>query len=522
MTKWIKNAVFYEIYPQSFLDTNGDGIGDFLGIIHKLDYIKSLGCNAIWLNPCYDSPFRDAGYDVRDYKKVASRYGTMEDLTTLFDEVHKRDMHILMDFIPGHTSDEHPWFLESKKTEENEYTHRYIWTDWWLKGADGINYVAGETDRDGAYIVNFFKCQPALNFGFLNPSEDWQKTLDDPACLSTREALKDVMRFWLDKGCDGFRVDMADSLVKKDDDKKSGTVKVWQDILSTIHKEYPNAAFVSEWGRPHESILAGFDMDFYLDWSGNGYNSLLRDYSVHRTPFAKKSKANGDDFSFFKTDSGRTIDAFLDEYLPRYEYSKDKGCIALITGNHDTTRISYNLTIHERKLAFAFLFTMPGTPFMYYGDEIGMRYQLLPNKEGGYTRTGSRTPMQWDTSKNMGFSLANEDDLYLPVDSQSKSLTVAKQEADPDSLLNTFRNITKLRHSEPDLLDNANFVVVSRNPFIYKRGSILMAVNPTTKEKTVHLETTKKEVLLSIGTSSICNNILTLAPQSFIAVKSIQ
>lgn len=520
MTKWVKNAVFYEIYPQSFCDSNGDGIGDFIGIIRKLDYIKSLGCNAIWLNPCYDSPFRDAGYDVRDYKKVAKRYGTMEDLTALFEEVHKRDMHILMDLVPGHTSDEHPWFLESQKTQKNEYTHRYIWTDWWLKGGDGLNYIAGETDRDGAYIVNFFQCQPALNFGFLNPTQEWQKSMEDPACLATREAIKDVMRFWLDKGCDGFRVDMADSLVKKDDEKKSGTVKVWQDILNTIHSEYPDAAFVSEWGRPQEAILAGFDMDFYLDWSGNGYNSLLRDYSVHRTPFAKKSEATEDDFSFFKTDSGRTIDAFLDEYLPRYEYSKDKGSIALITGNHDTTRVSFNLTTQERKLAFAFLFTMPGTPFMYYGDEIGMRYQTLDNKEGGYTRTGSRTPMQWDMTKNMGFSTAEKEMLYLPIDDTKNAPTVAEQEQDPDSLLNTFRKITALRHSEPDLLDNANLSVLSREPFVYKRGNILMAINPTSQEKTYTIEQAqKKEVLLSIGTSSVCDQVLTLAPSSFIAVK---
>ena len=124
---WLKNAVFYEIYPQSFKDTNGDGIGDFNGIIEKLPYIKSLGCNAIWMNPCYDSPFKDAGYDVRDHKKVASRYGTEEDLVRLFQEAHKLGIRILLDLVPGHTSEEHPWFQESGKAEENEYSSRYIW-----------------------------------------------------------------------------------------------------------------------------------------------------------------------------------------------------------------------------------------------------------------------------------------------------------------------------------------------------------------------------------------------------------
>ena len=127
--EWLKRAVFYEIYPQSFMDADGDGIGDFNGITEKLDYIRELGCNAIWMNPCFDSPFRDAGYDVRDYKKVAARYGTTEDLKRLFEEAHARDMHIFLDLVPGHTSEEHRWFVESGRKEHNEYSDRYIWTD---------------------------------------------------------------------------------------------------------------------------------------------------------------------------------------------------------------------------------------------------------------------------------------------------------------------------------------------------------------------------------------------------------
>ncbi|MDE5866529.1 MAG: glycosylase, partial [Lachnospiraceae bacterium] len=155
MPKWLRDAVFYEIYPQSFKDSNGDGIGDFNGIIEKLDYIKGLGCNAIWMNPCYDSPFSDAGYDVRDYKKTAARYGSNDDLIRLFDEVHKRDMHILLDLVPGHTSEEHEWFKESRKAEVNAYSDRYIWTDSWFHSPEGLNYVAGESPRTGTYVLNF-------------------------------------------------------------------------------------------------------------------------------------------------------------------------------------------------------------------------------------------------------------------------------------------------------------------------------------------------------------------------------
>ena len=355
MATWLKDAIFYEIYPQSFYDTNGDGIGDFNGITAKLDYIKSLGCNAIWMNPCFDSPFSDAGYDVRDYKKVAERYGTMEDIENLFAEAHKRDMHILLDLVPGHTSEEHAWFTESKKAEQNEYSDRYMWTDGWLCGGAGLNYIAGESPRNGAYIVNFFKCQPALNYGVLNPTERWHKSMYDPACIATREAMKDVCRFWLDKGCDGFRVDMADSLVKHDDANKSGTVAVWQDILGDIHAEYPESAFVSEWGKAEQSIKAGFDMDFYLDWMGNGYNSLVRDYEAHLNAFASLPESlddSSENNSFFKADSKGTCDHFIDEYMGRYEQIKDKGAIALITGNHDTTPVSYTHL------------TLPTTPYV--------------------------------------------------------------------------------------------------------------------------------------------------------------
>lgn len=166
MPQWLNDSVFYEIYPQSFYDTNGDGIGDLNGIIEKLDYVKGLGCNAIWLNPVYDSPFMDAGYDVRDYKKVAPRYGTNDDLVRLFDEAHKKGMKILLDLVPGHTSDTHPWFLESKKAQKSEYTNRYIFTKSVWDAPPQYRMMCGICERDGNYLVNYFSSQPALNYGF--------------------------------------------------------------------------------------------------------------------------------------------------------------------------------------------------------------------------------------------------------------------------------------------------------------------------------------------------------------------
>ena len=520
--KWLKDTVFYEIYPQSFYDTNGDGIGDINGITAKLDYIKSLGCNALWINPCFDSPFKDAGYDVRNYKKVAPRYGTNEDLYHLFEEAHKKGVRVLLDLVPGHTSEEHPWFRESQKTEKNEYSDRFIWTDFCFHGASGLPYVGGESERSGCYILNFFKCQPALNYGFLKVTEPWQKSFRDPAAIATREALKDIMRFWLSHGCDGFRVDMASSLVKNDDDKKSGTSAIWRDVRRMLDLEFPDAAMVAEWSNPPLALRAGYDMDFVLNEQGGGYSTLMRDYYNHGGSI--NGDRNAEDHSYFKKDAGGNINRFLDQYLDWYEDTKDLGYISVLTCNHDTIRPSYNLDTAELKLAYSFLFTLPGVPFLYYGDEIGMKYLDLPSKEGGYFRTGARTPMQWDDSANLGFSASGAGDLYLPVDPSGDAPTVAAQEEDPSSLLNTVRAILALRHQDEDLQADAPFKVVcseAGKPFVYRRGSLLCAVNPTGSELSVSLpgEMTGGKVLFEIGNSCAADGVLTVGAQSFVIMK---
>ena len=470
---WLKDTVFYEIYPQSFYDANGDGTGDLQGIIEKLDYIRGLGCNALWINPCFDSPFRDAGYDVRDYRKVAARYGTNEDLYRLFREAHQKGMRVLLDLVPGHTSEEHPWFLESRKEEPNALSGRYIWTDSWFRGCRNLLTVGGEAPRDGTYILNFFKCQPALNYGFLHPAESWQMPMDAPDALATREAIKDIMRFWLSHGCDGFRVDMADSLVKFDDADKSGTTQIWLDIREMLDREYPEAALVSEWCQPKQALRAGFDMDFYLNHDGNGYSLLMREYACHAD--------TQPDLSYFRRDGRHDIRPFIREYMDWYTDTRELGYISVLTCNHDTPRPRRNLDIPELKLAYAFLFTLPGVPFLYYGDEIGMNYLKLPTKEGGYTRTGSRTPMQWTEGRNKGFSAGRPEDLYLPVDSSADAPTVEREEKDPDSLLRFVRQILQFRHAHEDLQADAVFEPLHSEPdqaFVYRRGNLKCALNP--------------------------------------------
>ena len=506
---WLRDAVFYEIYPQSYYDANGDGIGDFAGITEKLPYIRSLGCNALWINPCFDSPFRDAGYDVRDYKRAAPRYGTNEDLYRLFEEAHRQGIRVLLDLVPGHTSEEHPWFLKSGEAEPNEFSGRYIWTDDWFKGIPGRPYVGGEYPRNGTYMLNFFKCQPALNYGWLRPTEPWQSAMDSPEALATREAMKDVMRFWLSHCADGFRVDMAGSLVKGDDEQGTGTCAVWRDIRAMLDREYPDAALVAEWSHQQAAVAnGGFHMDFYLDQWDNGYHTLLRD---------GKS-------SFFRRDGQGDIRRFLSDFMPRYEACKGKGYVALITCNHDTPRACPALTPDEAKLAYAFLLTLPGVPFIYYGDEIGMRYQAaLPTKEGGYTRTGTRTPMQWSGGKNLGFSQAAPERLYLPVDPSPDAPTVEAQEGDPDSLLETVRAIVRFRHSQPDLAPDADFepLEIPGEPraLVYRRGGLYLCVNPSGKEirlpKDIAGRLANQSCLFAVGVRPEAADARRLAPQSF-------
>jgi maltose alpha-D-glucosyltransferase/alpha-amylase len=518
MPKWLEDAVFYEIYPQSFLDTNGDGIGDFEGIIQKLDYIKDLGCNALWLNPCFDSPFKDAGYDVRDYQRAAPRYGTNDDLKRLFAEAHKKGIKVLLDLVPGHTSEEHRWFAESRKARPNDYWNRYIWTDQCFKAARDIGFIAGEAERPATYIVNFFKCQPALNYGWLKPAESWQLPMDHPDSAATREALKDVMRFWLDSGCDGFRVDMAMSLVKGDDGEKSGTSMLWRDVRAMLDKDYPEAAIVSEWSYPKQAIAAGFHADFLLDFAANsgGFRSLFRDYEL-----TLDNAVSGEDTSFFKRGAKHNIRTFVDEYRYHYEATKHAGYISLVTGNHDVVRMRGSLDPKELAIAYAFIFTMPGVPFLYYGDEIGMRYLKLPTKEGGYYRTGSRTPMQWKAGANLGFSSAPADKLYLPVDGAADAPTVDAQEKDPASLLNTVKALLKLRHSEPDLRSQPNLEFVyaetSKVPLIYRRGSLLVAVNPSGESAKAAGLTVKTagSPIYAMGQCSVENGECRMGAQSF-------
>ena len=490
MSSWLKSAVFYEIYPNSFMDTNGDGYGDLKGITSKLDYVKSLGANAIWLNPHYDSPFMDGGYDVRDYFKVSPRFGTEEDFDEFIRSAHAKGIKVILDLVPGHTSEQHPDFLKSAENVPNEMYDRFIWTNGEWIFPEGFKAISGRHNRKGNYIVNFYSTQPSLNYGFARVDDpSWQMSADSDAAKKTREWLKGVMRFWLDRGADGFRVDMADSLVKNDGDQseKKATSAIWREIRTMLDNEYPEAVLVSEWSNP-QAIRAGFHADFMLDHHGNPYNLLVR------------GEEEKDTYSYFDADGRGDAGVIKDKFNEWYNAVKDNGHIAIISCNHDTPRLAPFYNHDQLKIIYTTLFTLPGVPFLYYGDEIGMKYQKgIPSVECGFARTGSRTPMQWDDTKNAGFSSADRPFLKADVD---KNINVAAQQRDKKSLLNFVKELFAFRKAHREFVEkDFEFMhAVGSEPLVYKRGKLVVVVNPLKVKSSAPVELPQKaECVFSAG-----------------------
>ena len=515
---WADNAVFYQIYPQTFYDSNGDGVGDLQGIIEKLDYVKSLGIGAIWLNPFYESPFRDAGYDVTDFYKVAPRYGTNDDAKRLFAEVHKRGMHVIIDYVPSYTSIDHPWFKASCDPKPNKYTNWYVWTSsTWFPGMDNYksNFIQGYCERDGMFMNNFFWHQPALNYGYAqpDPKQPWQLPVDHPDVMALKEEMKNVMRFWLNMGCDGFRIDMAGSLVKND--VTSETSKYWKTVREFLDKEYPGTYTVAEWSYPKDAVRGGFNADFF-HWF-NGYDDLFQKEKI-RNP-------NHDGHSFFDSEGKGDISNFIKLFMDQYYGSREKGYISVPFGNHDLTRIKNNgRTDKDIAVIFAFMLTLPGSPFIYYGDEIGMKQlEGLPHIEGSYMgRAGDRTPMQWNNGLNKGFSSVNPEKLYRSVDTSNSAPDVKTLDKDKHSILNKVKELIKLHNTEPALLAYAEFAPIYAEketyPLAYIRANgkdrILVVLNPANREVTasfsIPYKSGKPQIISGEGFATLKNNIILL------------
>ncbi len=480
---WLADSVIYEIYPQSFMDSNGDGIGDLPGVMEQLDYLAWLGIDTIWFNPCFESPFRDAGYDVSDYLTIAPRYGTNDDMIALIDAARTRGIRVLLDLVAGHTSIDHPWFVASSNDPADD---RYVWAS-----TPGEAMVPSPGSRPGWYLKNFFPEQPALNFGYgrLDPAEPWRQLPDAAGPRRNREALREIIRFWLDRGVAGFRVDMAFSLVK-DDPGLTETTGLWREIAAWMHTTYPGSVLMPESDEARTAtagVHGGFDADFALVIHPE-HSALFNDGVAGVLPWQDDAEPSYFDPEIAEQDGIAALRRFLALWRARLAEAGEDRLLVLPSADHDFTRLAGGgRTDDEMAAAFTFLLTWGTIPSIYYGDEIGMRYLTgLESKEGSrwhprFDRAGCRTPMQWDDSRpNAGFSAAPAGSLYLPQDPAAGRPTVAAQADVPGSLLNTVRELIALRRDVPALRTSAPRTVLNAGyPFSYLRGdSHLIVINP--------------------------------------------
>jgi maltose alpha-D-glucosyltransferase/alpha-amylase len=478
---WLASAVFYQVYPQSFADSNGDGIGDLPGLIGRLDYLADLGVDALWINPVYDSPFLDAGYDVRDHRRVAPRYGENEDVRRLCEAAHARGIRVCLDLVAGHTSWDHPGFLASARPERNAWSDRFVWSDSpWTTRDGSLTYISGTTDRMGAYAVNFFAHQPALAYGFAEPRRRWHQRPDAPGPQANVERLKEIMAFWFDHGVDGFRVDLAASLVKEDP-QQSAVRALWRGLRAWLDATHPGKVLISEWADPARAIPAGFHIDFMLHFGTPGYPELM----FNGTGFGR-IRSGATDCYFDRAGKG-DFRRFLEPYLQQQAVVAGRGAVGLPSANHDFQRPrAGGRTEEDLAVIHSFLLTWPAVPFVYYGDEIGMRYlEDLPSREGAYERTGTRTPMQWACEDGAGFSTAPREAFYLPLDPAPDRPDVATQQGDPASLWHHVRTLIHVRRSHAALRSDAPLELLTDGagyPLVYLRGHgaerILVALQP--------------------------------------------
>jgi len=446
---WWKQGIIYQIYPRSFQDSNGDGIGDLRGVLQRLDYLRWLGVRSLWLSPVYPSPNADFGYDISDYVNIDPVFGTLADFDALVDAVHARDMKLIMDLVPNHTSDQHPWFLESRSSRDNPKRDWYIWKDAredggypnnWLSAFGGSAWEWDE--KTGQFYYHAFdKAQPDLN---------WRN-------LEVQRAMFDVMRFWLDRGVDGFRVDVMWHLIKDEQFRDNPVNPDYQPHMSTFHQLLPlystDQPEVHDIVRKMRDVLETYDDRMIIGEIYLPIQQLVTYYGVDlkgvHLPFNFQ-------LIVLPWDS-MTISSSLVAYeaaLPPQAWPN------WVLSNHDKPRITSRVGIEQAAVAAMLLLTLRGTITLYYGDETGMRDvavpveqmvdprgRNMPDKNLG--RDPQRTPMQWDDSPKAGFTTGEP---WLPIDRVSPQRNVAVQMDDPGSLLSLYRRLIYLRQKEKALM----------------------------------------------------------------------
>jgi oligo-1,6-glucosidase len=527
-SKWWKEAIVYQVYPRSFKDSDGDGVGDLKGIISKLDYIKRLGIDAVWLNPIYTSPNDDNGYDISDYREIMTDFGTMEDFDLLLKGMHERGIKLIMDLVVNHSSDEHEWFKQSRSSRENKYRDYY---HWWPaeKGKPPYRWSFFDVNSDAwkydaqtnAYYLHYFsQKQPDLNWE--NPK--------------VRQEIYEMMRFWLDKGIDGFRMD-AFQFASKD--------TTWPELPKGYEKNIIKYYGVG----PHlHDYLQEMNREVFSKYDimtvAEGAGSTPEDAMLFVDPDRKELDMA---YHFESVDIGKHINDFglvkYKDIFSRYDETfKDKGWLSIFLANHDQPRMVSkfgNDTPKFReissKMLSTFIMTMRGTPYYYSGDELGMtnirfdsitdyhdvdtrnKYIGLKNKGGDLkaflegqkqtSRENGRTPFQWDTTKNAGFTTGNP---WLKVNPNYNIINAETQEKDPNSTLNYFRALVQLRKKEPVLVYGKYTLLDRENPNVFaytrelKEKKVLVLLNFSDKQSSFNIEilTSKSKIILDNYTNT--------------------
>ena len=546
---WWKEGIVYQIYPRSYKDTSGNGVGDLRGIIQKLDYIKSLGVTMVWLNPIYESPNDDNGYDISDYRAIMKEFGTMEDFDELLEGLHKRGMKFIMDVVVNHSSDEHEWFQQSRSSRDNPYRDYYHWWpaekgkpnhrwSFFDENSDAWKY---DEQTDSYYLHYFSQKQPDLNWE--NPK--------------VRQEVYDIMKFWAEKGVDGFRLD-AFQYVSKDITFPPFPEGYDVDIPSVIEYHGMGPHIHSYLKEMYDQVLSKYDVFAVSE----GVGSTLQD--AHDL-VDKDRKELQMAYHFEATDMVTTLEkctlAQFKESFTKWDKSfAEKGWIAIYLSNHDQSRFinrygsdKPEFKDYSAKLLNTFILSMRGTPYTYYGDELGMTNIGFTKIEqykdiaaiNGYKKAASdgedlehylkklnllsrdngRTPMQWDASKNAGFS--NETP-WLPVHKNHTTVNVLNQENDQNSVLNHFRKMIALRKDNLLLVYGNYEIIQEEHPTIYaysrtlENQKMLILLNFSESESSIELsnyDLTTKVLINNYSEFSIDKNTITLKPYQAVVLK---
>ncbi|MBT8280846.1 MAG: alpha-glucosidase [Muriicola sp.] len=481
---WWKQGVVYQIYPRSFKDTDGDGVGDLKGIIEKLDYIKSLGVTMVWINPIYSSPNADNGYDISDYRSIMEEFGTMEDFDVLLDGLHQRDIKFVMDVVVNHSSNQHEWFKESRSSRDNPYRDYY---HWWPaeKGKPPYRYSLFDAAGDAwkydsitnAYYLHYFsKEQPDLKWE--NPK--------------VRQEVYELMKFWAEKGVDGFRLD-AFQFAAKDttypefpDDLEESFIQYYamQPGLHDYLKEM------------NEEVFSKYEVMSVAEGAGRNFKEAHELVDADRNELNMAYAFEGVDIA---KPEGYSLIHFKEVFSRWDKEFAEKGWLAVFLANHDQARLVSRFGNDDpryraaaAKMLNTFILTMRGTPYCYYGDELGMtnigfdsisQYRDIAALNGyektkasggdldAYltnlkfaSRDNGRTPMQWNNTPHAGFTTG---DPWLPVNSNYKTVNVVVQEHDANSVLNYFKKAVKLRKDNPLLVYGAYTLLLPEHEKIY-------------------------------------------------------